>query len=129
MCILSNRGIVKHVIKAPIIPTIIDSQALKRKQPPNWYYKVISRIINILWILIILYWNSPVIATNEPRMPFIWLKMSILSGPFRLKPKPTKPPPMLANIVEIAALAAYCHRCPLTPYVLPLLKANQPHLV
>lgn len=35
MCILSNRGIVKHVIKAPIIPTIIDSQALKRKQPPN----------------------------------------------------------------------------------------------
>lgn len=26
-----------------------------------------------------------------------------------------------------AALAAYCHLAPLTPYVLPELKANQPH--
>lgn len=55
--------------------------------------------------------------------------MSILSGPFKLKPSPTKPPPILASIVQTAALAAYCHRCPLTPYVLPLLNANQPHLI
>ncbi|KOX79614.1 hypothetical protein WN51_02880 [Melipona quadrifasciata] len=31
---------------------------------------------------------------------------------------------MLPNIVETAALAAYCHRCPLIPYVLPL--TNKP---
>lgn len=30
-------------------------------------------------------------------------------------------------IVMTAALAAYCHLAPLTPYVLPELKANQPH--
>lgn len=30
-------------------------------------------------------------------------------------------------IVITAALAAYCHFAPLTPYVLPELKANQPH--
>lgn len=30
-------------------------------------------------------------------------------------------------IVMTAALAAYCHLAPLTPYVLPELKANHPH--
>ncbi|KZC05833.1 hypothetical protein WN55_04773, partial [Dufourea novaeangliae] len=31
------------------------------------------------------------------------------------------PPPMLASIVQTAALAAYCHRCSLTPTNKPMI--------
>lgn len=38
-----------------------------------------------------------------------------------------QPPPNDPIMVMTAARAAYCHLAPLTPYVLPELKANQPH--
>lgn len=70
----------------------------------------------------------PVMATSDPKIPLIWLSTSIPLELVKLKANPTAPPPILPYIVETAALAAYFHCDPLTPYVLPLLKANQPHL-
>lgn len=49
---------------------------------------------------------------TDARLPYIVLK---------------QPPPNEPIIVITAARAAYCHLVPLTPYVLPELKANQPH--
>lgn len=100
---LSNIGIVIHVKNEPITPIIIASHAWYKKQPA-------------------------VTETKEPNIPLIKSMISIL--PSFLNSEYNKlnvPPPNEPIIVWTAALAAYCHLLPLTPYVLPELKASHPH--